>query len=549
LSKDPTNSTNSTEHHQLAKAVLSQLMGDSQLLLPSDQLLTSAPSPLIRYGLIGANGNVSSLLQREDSFWARSGTLTATLQLAILALLEGCFGDEAAPLRSFYSVSLDGPTLKPASLSLISKFWQDPLPSLQHCARLIFSSSLNRLNERELRVLVAYWKDLLPCSSSTSMTRSTIILSIIALQSSCNDLPLKQLADSLVHLLVQEEKRSLFRLAGVELIGRGYEGLWRPFIHGKSIFRMLFNWYRTFNVNVNANANVIPTTQYVSAQAQSNSSSQESILKTTLLNILSAEPDLLVKLLSDAFAASPQSAAILLQELLNSRPLLLMGREREVMEVVLVGCKSEEAALLMVVKRMTECFGTVASNGRFLAVSNSRGVDSGGGGSVRSMEISNVERSNSKTPPSTASQSITESSSTYQILIFDLKTKSKTATLAGHSAAHPCTLLHFHPSRSVLLLSYSASEATVRWWPLSASGAALNSTSSTASTLFFGPGVLDSGSVGQSAKMLVVDPKLTRAVDRLPSGCVFGMRPVQGRSAGEEVHLIVAEQVLMTFKV
>ncbi len=480
---------------ELAKAVLSQLLAWGECAgldeLATGQLQMPPPHALIRYGLVGANGNVSSLLQSNvnSSFWIRSPTLTATLQLAILVLTEALFGEAAASLRSFYSIKLaDDSCFKPASLSLISKFWQDPHPSVQQSARLIFSSGLSRLTEKELRVLIAYWKDLLPSiaasasSSTTSMNRGTIILAIIALQHQSSDqLPLKVLADSLVNLLLQEEKRSLFRLAAVELIGRGYEGVWRPFIHGQSIFRMLFNWYRLLG-----NGKASP------------------VIGRTLLNILSAEPEILLQLLNDAFTASAPTATLLLNELLNNQPGLLLGKEKEIVELVLLTLKSEDGASLELLQRMTECFGSVAIGGRLIAV-------------CCSSDANTIE-------------------------VFDLKSKVKTATLAGHSA-HSCTLLHFHTPK--LLLSYSAGEAIIRWWPLSATGAALNQASSAAASLFFGPTSLDASSLGQSAKMIVVKPELTRAVDCIPG---FGIKLVQARSVGDEVQLSVAGQILMQFK-
>ena len=74
------------------------------------------------------------------------------------------------------------------------------------------------------------------------MYRSAIILGIIGVQEpdSLSRSVKKHVAESLVALLL-DGKRNIFRLAAVELMGRGYS-IWLPFIHGASIFKLLHSW-------------------------------------------------------------------------------------------------------------------------------------------------------------------------------------------------------------------------------------------------------------------------------------------------------------------
>ena len=551
---------------ELAKAVLAQLIGDKER--------TSTPNS-IKFGLIGANGNVSCMLQHLRT---PSPTLTATLQLSVL-VLQDCLSpsnvlqDSSFPskvLQDCLAPSTDSScpitTAPIPSLSLISKFWPDPHPALSRTARSIFSSAVNGMSEAQLTRAIRYWRDLLPSTASeASLTRSTIILAIIALQQRASgEIPLKGVADSLVGLLVREREKGMFRVAGVELIGKGYAGLWRPFVHGQSIFRLLFSWYRSSGTGKEmartgtdnqTQMNTVTVQMTTGTTMSHTTTTTTSIIQSTLLSILSAEPDLLLGLLSDAFSVAPSAASQLFQALLLDNARLLRGKEREIVEMlVLTGMKGDEGAGLQCVQRMSEASGTVVISGRLVAVANSCVCEDEKEGEKEESSIS-PSQATSNTVSSTVSQATSQPSNqsqpssqpsnqskpsnpltTNQITVFDLKSKSKVATLAGHSS-HPCTLLHFHSPR--LLLSYSAGEATLRWWPLSQSGAALTQASSGMGLFFGGGGVVDAGVMGQSARVVVVEPELTEAVRG------DGDRVVRAKSVGDEVHLEVSGRVLM----
>ena len=169
---------------QLARRVLSQFLawGASD---PMDSICHSFPlelspnSQMIRYGVLGANGNISLILNpaSRNRFWTLSPTITASLQLSIILLLESIPRREGDPesmqsiysLVSFYAAQIgnnnEGPSdfetesFKPAALSFISKFWQDPDEEIQNAARILFSTTFARLTDIQRINLINYWKD------------------------------------------------------------------------------------------------------------------------------------------------------------------------------------------------------------------------------------------------------------------------------------------------------------------------------------------------------------------------------------------------------
>lgn len=166
---------------QLSRRILSQFLawGSSDqmdLICRSYPLELSPNSRTIRYGLLGANGNVSLVLNpaSRNRFWALSPTITASLQLSIILLLESIPRPEDDPaaiqaiysLVSFYAAQIghqtggrDSQVFKPAALSFISKFWQDPDEEIQNSARILFSTTFARLTPNQRINLINYWKD------------------------------------------------------------------------------------------------------------------------------------------------------------------------------------------------------------------------------------------------------------------------------------------------------------------------------------------------------------------------------------------------------
>lgn len=170
---------------QLAKKILSQFLawGVSERTdnICKEILCLSPNSPSLRYGLLGANGNISLILNppSRDRFWTLSPTLTASLQLSILLLLESLPKTEESELQiyslvTFYAAQIsdipkkpspfdsnngDSLIFRPAALSFISKFWQDPDADVQKVARILFSTTFARLTTNQRASLINYWKD------------------------------------------------------------------------------------------------------------------------------------------------------------------------------------------------------------------------------------------------------------------------------------------------------------------------------------------------------------------------------------------------------
>ena len=168
---------------ELAKRVLSQFLAwgisDRMDQICKEILQLSPNSNKVRYGLLGANGNVSIILNppSRDRFWTLSPTLTASLQLSIILLLSSIpfesneNDQEIYSLVTFYAAQIgDIPknpsdpegivhVFRPAALSFISKFWQDSDSEIQKAARILFSTTFARLSLHQRTSLINYWKD------------------------------------------------------------------------------------------------------------------------------------------------------------------------------------------------------------------------------------------------------------------------------------------------------------------------------------------------------------------------------------------------------
>ena len=165
----------------------------------------SPNSQMIRYGLLGANGNISLTLNptSRDRFWTISPTITASLQLTIILLLESIprrGGDPEATqaiysLVSYYAAQIgnnnegvydlksENQSFKPAALSFISKFWQDPDEEIQNSARILFSTTFARLTLNQRVNLINYWKDY--CKSMKLGLFLCIFICFILLSAPC----------------------------------------------------------------------------------------------------------------------------------------------------------------------------------------------------------------------------------------------------------------------------------------------------------------------------------------------------------------------------
>lgn len=580
--------TNSPLTSQLAKRIVSQFLawGLSERMdaICRDALSLSPNSESIRYGLLGANGNISIILNPpcKDRFWTLSPTLTASLQLAIIVLL-GSLGlpaeqqQEICSLVSFYSAQIgDIPgstaqlnTFRPAALSFISKFWQDSDEEIQKAARILFSTTFARLSLPQRSSLISYWKDyrktdfiiviisiklfVVPNSSNNgsdgrSMYRSAIILGIIGVQEpeSLSRSIKKHVAESLVALLL-DGKRNIFRLAAVELMGRGYS-IWLPFIHGASIFKLLHSWliqlhggdeqfYQTTlkavihiltteatastNANTSVSSNLSDSMSTLSVSTTQSSTQISRKSSSSALNNAPTRP--LITWLNELLAGLQGSREVspverkcsveLIKSLLSFKPVIFQGHEHLLVEVSLKLISND----MKLYRELTAHFGVISLHQ-----------------GAQKLAVAQADNS---------------------IAVYDLKTGGRVSLLQGH--VHPCTLVAFNPDRTdgKQLLSYSAAEACVRWWHLSSSSS--TGTGSSISGLFssFTHSAIESSGSESSrpglnpVKILIVQPELTEAIDCIPSGSVFKLNPINLNWTGKLVEFRVGSSLIQTLSI
>ncbi|KAI9472282.1 MAG: hypothetical protein EXX96DRAFT_597308 [Benjaminiella poitrasii] len=226
--------------------------------------LTKNTHPNISFGLKGANGNLSILapLNNEKEAWTISSSMTANrlLSIALLAKAALFIADEesrSSDLISGYAMALPlviGPSYCFPSLSLLSRYWQDP------SARSLFSSAVTGLSKDDIVTLVDYWEAFLPTSSSPEnsgaqmMARASIVLGIMG----CDQPQMlpprvrKSTALSLTILLSDAELNearhatstlstgSMARtLSSMELLSQGFS-TWEAYINAAEVLRTLF---------------------------------------------------------------------------------------------------------------------------------------------------------------------------------------------------------------------------------------------------------------------------------------------------------------------
>ncbi|CAO3613085.1 unnamed protein product [Mucor hiemalis] len=225
----------------------------------------------ISFGLKGANGNLSILapLKSEREAWTVSSSMTANRLLSIALLAKAVVsmaGQESrsSDLISGYAMSLPlivGESYCFPSLSLLSKYWQDP------SARSLFSSAINGLSKEDIASLVDYWEAFLPTSSSPEnngpqmMARASIVLGIMGCDQPQTLSPRvrKSTALSLTILLSDAElddsrnpnnsdgepalsTGSMARtLSSMELLSQGFQ-TWETYINAAEVLRTLFTY-------------------------------------------------------------------------------------------------------------------------------------------------------------------------------------------------------------------------------------------------------------------------------------------------------------------
>ncbi|KAI8637841.1 hypothetical protein BD408DRAFT_374442 [Parasitella parasitica] len=231
--------------------------------------LSRQTNPNISFGLKGANGNLSILapLKNEQYAWTISPSMTANRLLSIALLAKAIIfvaGQESkgSDLISGYAMALPlviGKDYCFPSLSLLSKYWQDP------SARSLFSSAVNGLSNDEITALVDYWEAFLPTSSSPEnsgpqmMARASIVLGIMGCdqpqtlsprirKSTALSLTIllsdAELDDSRHHVNAEGEQTlstgSMARtLSSMELLSQGFQ-TWETYINAAEVLRTLF---------------------------------------------------------------------------------------------------------------------------------------------------------------------------------------------------------------------------------------------------------------------------------------------------------------------
>ncbi|GAN10288.1 conserved hypothetical protein [Mucor ambiguus] len=231
--------------------------------------LTKHTNPNISFGLKGANGNLSLLapLKSERSAWTISPSMTANRLLSIALLAKAIIfiaGQESksSDLISGYAMALPliiGKDYCFPSLSLLSKYWQDP------SARSLFSSAVTGLSKQDITALVDYWEAFLPTSSSPEnsgpqmMARASIVLGIMGCdqpqtlsprvrKSTALSLTIllsdAELDDSRHHTNAEGEQTlstgSMARtLSSMELLSQGFQ-TWETYINAAEVLRTLF---------------------------------------------------------------------------------------------------------------------------------------------------------------------------------------------------------------------------------------------------------------------------------------------------------------------
>ncbi|KAL7310276.1 hypothetical protein PS15m_009794 [Mucor circinelloides] len=231
--------------------------------------LTKQANPNISFGLKGANGNLSILapLKSERSAWTISPSMTANRLLSIALLAKAIIfiaGQESksSDLISGYAMALPliiGKDYCFPSLSLLSKYWQDP------SARSLFSSAVTGLTKQDIAALVDYWEAFLPTSNLPEnsgpqmMARASIVLGIMGCdqpqtlsprvrKSTALSLTIllsdAELDDSRHHTNAEGEQTlstgSMARtLSSMELLSQGFQ-TWETYINAAEVLRTLF---------------------------------------------------------------------------------------------------------------------------------------------------------------------------------------------------------------------------------------------------------------------------------------------------------------------
>lgn len=371
------------------------------------------------------------------------------------------------------------------------------------------------------------------------MYRSAIILGIIGVQEpeSLSRSIKKHVAESLVALLL-DGKRNIFRLAAVELMGRGYP-IWLPFIHGASIFKLLYSWLiqlyggdeQFYQTTLKAVIHILTTPEIhgelnITLDSTSINSSASISRKSSSSALSNQKSSPLITWLNELLSALQGSREItsiekkcsveLIKSLLSFKPIIFQDYEHLLVELLMKLVEPNNS----IFEELDSQFGVISLHPE--------------------------------------SQRLAVALADNSIVVYDLKTGNRIIQLQGH--VHPCTLVAFNTERSdgKQLLSYSVREASVRWWNISSPSSSSSGTGSSISGLFSSftghhhetaneslrPGV-------KPSKIVIVQPELTEAIDCIPSGSVFKLNPINlfWNSKGKVVEFRVGASLIQTFPI
>ena len=188
---------------------------------------------IVDFGMIGANGNLSIPISSCASSIDRKQMMKMTpAEEATALLVIGSLTDYTVAQKKVTSNQTP-------SLSILSKFWCDLCRPLERACRAIFKS---RLGSADHLVLVDYWQRHVLHLNTTDvvMNRAPIILAIICLNSEDAVLSdnLKRAIGLALLQEVQDDRKHLFRLAAVDLFGRGFL-LWKEYMDGFAILKTI----------------------------------------------------------------------------------------------------------------------------------------------------------------------------------------------------------------------------------------------------------------------------------------------------------------------
>lgn len=343
-------------------------------------------------------------------------------------------------------------------------------------------------------------------------------------------------------------------------MGRGYS-IWLPFIHGASIFKLLYSWllqlyggdeqfYQTIlkalihilttsesssaaqnfdsisTLSVAGSSSTIPTSSSTGTISRKSSSSalnqhtnNNNSPLTTLLNDLNSN---LQQGSRDLSQIERKCSLELLRNLLSFKPIIFKGHEQVLVEILM---KLVSEPTNPIFEELTSIFGTISLHAK--------------------------------------TQRLAVSLNDNSIAVYDLRSGSRLVLLQGH--VHPCTLVAFNTERidGKQIISYSADEACVRWWLISSSSSSnSNGPASTISGIFSsltggsGPSPHDSSSTSarpglKPVKVIIVQPELTEAIDCIPNGSVFKMNPINlsWNLRNQTVEFRIGASLIQTFSI